>query len=96
MKRKSFVLRKCNKKITCLLNRKEYKAVTTCFSKNIYIQSMKKNILIQSMEKKLILQKFFLLCIVSFGSITIHPFIHLHHPPLLQLTFFMLQSTTLD
>ena len=48
------------------------------------------------MEKKLILQKFFLLCIASFGSITIHPFIHLHHPPLLQLTFFMLQSTTLD
>ena len=51
MKRKSFVLRKCNKKITSLLNRKEYKAVTICFSKNIYIQSMKKNILIQSMEK---------------------------------------------
>ena len=46
--------------------------------------------------KKLILQKCFLLCIVSFGSITIHPFIHLHHPPLLQLTFFMLQSNTLD
>ena len=73
MKRKSFVLRKCNKKMTCLLNRKENKAVTTCFSKNIYIQSMKKNILIQSREKKLILQKFFLLCIVSCRSLSSSP-----------------------
>ena len=51
MKRKSFVLRKCNKKITCLLNRKEYKAVTTCFSKNIYIQSMKKIYLYSQWKK---------------------------------------------
>ena len=41
MKRKGFFLENVIK-ITCLLNRKEHKAVTICFLKIMYIQSMKK------------------------------------------------------